>query len=241
MRQSPEIAQRNQRIVALRRNGVSSREIAERYGMKTTYVRTILSDPDGSKARARKERYRGTCRRCGGPTTGGDGRAKAPTTCASCFTSGQHERRYWTSERVIAAIKRFAVEHGRPPVATEWLYGIHGRNGDGYPHAVIVIREFGSWANGVEAAGFPRPRIGWKPRGMKARVSAETYIERLKAMSRDGIAPSLDDPFALTIARGLRRRGLTWAEACKRAGVKSRHQARWERHRAERSSRVAQR
>jgi hypothetical protein len=233
----PEIAQRNQQIVALRRNGVSSREIAERYDMKTTSVRTILSDPDGSKMRARKERYRGTCRRCGGPTSGGDGRAKAPTICVSCFNIELHENRHWTQERIIDAIKRFAAEHGRPPVAPEWLYGSHGKNGDGYPYATTVLNEFGSWANAIEAAGFPRPRIGGYERTPETlakmrvpRVPAETYIQRISDASVDGWAPSSHD--LRFVARQLRKRyGINWSEACHLAGVRPRLRGNWRKER----------
>lgn len=241
MRQrSPEIAWRNREILAMRANGLSSGQIAIKLGMKPRTVNNIFSDPDGEKMRARKEGYRGTCRRCGGPTTGGDGRAKAPTICAACCAIEQHENRYWTRARIVAAIQRFAEENGRPPLAPEWNSAGHGQNGDGYPGPAFVIREFGSWANGIEAAGFPRPRIGWKPRGAKARISVDTYIERLRGMSRDGIAPSLEDPRALTVKRGLQNRGLTWKEACERAGLKTREQARRERRRAERGDNGAQ-
>jgi len=52
---------------------------------------------------------------------------------------------------VIAAVQRWAAEHGgRPPIAADWS----GRRDASYPHENTVARVFGTWAAGIEAAGF---------------------------------------------------------------------------------------
>lgn len=55
----------------------------------------------------------------------------------------------WTREKIIAAIQAFAAEHGRPPTSTERP-----------SMAQQSKREFGSWADAVEAAGFAKPTRG---------------------------------------------------------------------------------
>jgi hypothetical protein len=75
-----------------------------------------LNDPDGSRTKARKERYRGTCLDCGGPTTGGLGRGpNAPLRC----------RRSWGKETATRtrqrARDRFAL------IAQLWAQGSTSR------------------------------------------------------------------------------------------------------------------
>lgn len=78
------------RISELRASGLSYKEIAiaatEEFGtpVSMSTVGNLLIDPDGRKARARKDSYGGRCVDCGGPTTGSNGRAKAPTRCRRC-------------------------------------------------------------------------------------------------------------------------------------------------------------
>jgi hypothetical protein len=69
----------------LRAQGLTMREVGELLGASPWTVGDWLNDPDGSRTRARKERYRGTCIDCGGPTTGGLGRGpNAPLRCRRC-------------------------------------------------------------------------------------------------------------------------------------------------------------
>jgi hypothetical protein len=51
----------------LRQQGLLLREIGARLGVSAKTVHTWLSDPEGSKARERKRRYRAVCVDCGGP------------------------------------------------------------------------------------------------------------------------------------------------------------------------------
>lgn len=134
------------------------REIADRFGISRTYAQSLYVDPDGAKARERKDSYRGTCDKCGNQTTGAYGRRSAPTLCASCVRAEQHASRRWTREAVIDAIQRFAAANGRPPRANEW---ITADPVNGYPPRSAVygnrIYQFKKWSDAIVAAGFPRP------------------------------------------------------------------------------------
>jgi hypothetical protein len=77
-------AQRVAQITALKARGLTHRQIGEELGIGASTIRNLLNDPDGLKERARKLSYRGTCIDCGGPTDGGDGRAKAALRCRWC-------------------------------------------------------------------------------------------------------------------------------------------------------------
>jgi hypothetical protein len=149
-------------ILELRERGLTTAEVAAELGLGHSTVRNYLWDPDGSKDRARKDSYRGTCEDCGKPTTGSDGPALAPRLCAPCSAKDQ---KIWTRDTVIAAIQRFAFEHGRPPTAEDWIGADPER---GYPSRGAVYRSsnkrtsapFQYWADAIEAAGFPRPDSG---------------------------------------------------------------------------------
>lgn len=151
-----------ERARALRREGRIYNEIAAELGISRSYASMLLTDPDGAKARARKDSYAGRCLDCGNSTSGSDGREQAASYCDPCWRKRVHANRRWTRETVIDAIQRFAAVHGRPPVADEW---IRADPEHGYPPRSSVYmadghhygRPFESWAAAIEAAGFPRP------------------------------------------------------------------------------------
>lgn len=147
----------------LRNQGLTHKQIATQLGLSKNYVAAILRDPTGIQDKQRKQSYGGTCEHCGARTTGSNGPRKAPRICATCKATQTHEQRYWTKQRVLDAIHRYTKTNGRPPVASDWLTN-NGQHQDGYPYVSTVTREFGSWANAIEAAGHPRPRIGHKTR-----------------------------------------------------------------------------
>lgn len=64
-------------------------------------------------------------------------------------------QRKWTREAIVAAIRRSALENGEPPKNDQWTKAAIGR-----PTSSTVAKEFGSWADAIEAAGFPRPTRG---------------------------------------------------------------------------------
>lgn len=157
---------------ALLGEGLTVLEIAERYGRSYSAVANLLADPDGAKQRSRRKRYEGTCSVCGARTTGCNGRDAAPTLCAEHAREQQREvLLYWTRERILAAIHEWVEEYGRRPVATDWLRQVEGSLGQyvkaprsqwvgsrRWPPVSSVQREFGSWANALEAAGLGYPQ-----------------------------------------------------------------------------------
>lgn len=137
------MSDREQRVVEaqrLRDSGLKRREIAERMGVSPRTVSDWLWDPDGSRLRARKDSYRGTCEECGGPTDGGRGRGMAPKVSTAC--------RKWTEAEIIAAMQRWAHEHGGvPPTTTEW------RNAGDYWPCATAVKKYGGWNTLLLKAG----------------------------------------------------------------------------------------
>lgn len=214
---SPERLALAKRVAALRRAAWYFPEIANELGISTSYASSLWYDPDGAKDRARKKRYAGKCEKCGGPTTGSLGRARAPKVCAKCASV-----KVWTHERVLDAIRRYAAANGRPPTATDWQ---RADRGNGYPAASSVYSAdescpFASWADAIEAAGFERPRVG-KRDGDYHWDSPEAVLAAIAAASVDGVAPSADG--AYNVASAARRFFGSWNAACTAAGVTARN------------------
>jgi len=61
--------------------------------------------------------------------------------------------RQWSDEEILDSIREWAAQHeGRPPGFNHW------RSTKGvWPNSWTVRTRFGSWAEAVERAGFPRP------------------------------------------------------------------------------------
>ena len=57
-----------------RHQGRSIAEIARLLDQAPATIKAYLYDPTGEKARAIKQRYRGSCESCGAPTSGADGK-----------------------------------------------------------------------------------------------------------------------------------------------------------------------
>lgn len=172
---------------ALRDKGYTTEEIARKLGIARSYTSALFSDPDGSKERLRKEKYKGTCVDCGGVTSYGHGKDPSQR-CLACEKKRLRENRRWTRARIIADIRRWNEIHGRPPTATDWLYYTSPTRGGPreWPHVQVTQQEFGSWANAVVAAGFPRPTIGKYDRttpeylGKVTKWPKERIIERIR-------------------------------------------------------------
>lgn len=114
--------------------------------------------------RCRKRQYAGECVDCGGVTNanGSAGIIAAPR-CSPCSHRREHEARYWTPERIIAAIRAWKAEHGQRPMSTDWQ--TTNRDASRYPPANTVQRVFGTWSAAIMAAvgehtsvGVRRPR-----------------------------------------------------------------------------------
>lgn len=154
-----------------------AREVAVAMGISLSYAADLISDPAGTKARARKESYQGTCEFCGAGTSGSNGRSAAPSICGSCDLARRHDERYWTSERITGAIQRFVRENGRPPIAPEWNVS---ERAEWAPHMNTVQAEFGSWANAIEASGSARPSVGQYQLVDRAVVARASGFKRRK-------------------------------------------------------------
>lgn len=91
----------------------------------------------------------------------------------SASEHARHHNHKWAERRVIAAIRLYHIVYGRPPRASDWNLQhsfsmghsqyelkLERWNAREWPTANTVQRVFGSWANAIEQAGLPRPRIG---------------------------------------------------------------------------------
>jgi hypothetical protein len=131
--------------------GIGVEELARRLGRQPSTIRGYLNDPDGEKARRRKERYRGHCEICGSETSGGDGPGRALPVCRRCRAAAG---RRWDRERVLAAMARWERRYGRPPTSYDWNATTARRRGQGaarrwreghWPAASTVSEVFGGW------------------------------------------------------------------------------------------------
>lgn len=61
----------------------------------------------------------------------------------------------WTTAECIRAIQTWTRVYGSPPTSQDW-----SRGSADHPTADIVKRRFGSWGDGIVAAGFERPGRG---------------------------------------------------------------------------------
>jgi hypothetical protein len=87
----------------LREEGLLLREIGARLGVSAKTVHAWLSDPEGSKARERKRRYRAICVDCGGPCYRQGPYAEA-WRCETCERAHRHEHRKWTKRKVRGVV-----------------------------------------------------------------------------------------------------------------------------------------
>jgi hypothetical protein len=100
---------------------------------------------------------------------------------------GRIQRVSWTRETIIEAIQAFAVARGKPPTANLW----NRRDERGSrPSSVDVVREFGSWAAGIEAAGFEKPRPGRRANGNGHGPPASAVGD--EAVEHDRVVPKVD-------------------------------------------------
>ena len=211
----------------LRAEGLKFREIAEHIGCSTTEVTRLLYPEKAERMRQQslesKRRRTGVCRMCGGVTKyAGHGNVIVSDLCASCAPDAH---RLWDEGAIIAAMRRWSADHGGQPTARDWLLGGH----DGYPSVEAVQRIFGSWNNGVSAAGFdPLPPGRRTPEGQeRVRLAALKWTkEKITSLVRDefsisGVAASVRIIPGPVVAAAIREFG-SWPAACYHAGVKPR-------------------
>jgi hypothetical protein len=153
----------------LHQAGLPTKQIARVLHSSQTTVRR-WTDPDYKQRelianRTRKIGYRGTCLDCGNTTSYSGHSTRASERCLPCRIQYEHDNQQWTREAVLNAIHRFADQHGRPPRASEWIRRDTHNN---YPARTSVYKAgprntsspFKKWADAIEAAGYPRPRVG---------------------------------------------------------------------------------
>ncbi len=185
-------AEKHAEVMRLRRSGMSNPEIAVELGLSASALKGIINDPDGSKQKARRTRYQGVCEDCGAATDGSNGRAAAPRWCRNCVSA---HVTVWTREKIIEAIQAWAEKHGRPPRAhPDWA-----RADETHPSSSTIVQQsshpgaaFRSWADAIEAAGFPRPHVGVY--GDREHWTPERIIRTIQAWNDEhGAPPTMDD------------------------------------------------
>ena len=222
---TPEIRRRARE---LREAGRLLSEVSEELGVPQGTI-SNWTNPDYQRKRAeRRKRYSGVCVDCGATTNGSNGPGKAPERCFSCHMALRTAAKKWTETTIIASIRAWVARYGAPPTSKEWI-----RTGVDLPHPPrsAVYRPggpFPKWADAIEAAGYPRPKVG--PRG--PRVTREEILERIRSCSKDGVAPTTDPHYPNAVPRHLWTLGVrefgSWKAACAAAGVKTKSQARKE-------------
>ncbi len=150
------------RAVALARHsreaeGLSISQIADRLGRSPATIKAYFYDPTKEKARAVKARYEGVCRGRGASTQPRN--SKGDAYCKACHPGAI--KRYWTRERVLAAMRDWRDRYGQLPSSYDWSR-THARRCGGeaverlalgeWPSASIVTPLFGTWAAACAAA-----------------------------------------------------------------------------------------
>ena len=174
----------------LRAEGLLLREIAERFGIAVSTASDWINDPDGSRLRARKASYAGTCAECGGPTDGSEGPGRAPRRCMECIR--------WTDDEIVEAMRRWAADYDRPPKTWDWR-----TKGVDHPTAVVVTRRMG-WNVALRMAGLPVARDLQRPARILARLAEGASVEEA-ALAQNTTVDNVREV--------LRRRGLSLADA----------------------------
>jgi hypothetical protein len=109
-------------------------------------------DPDGGRARARKERYRDHCEVCGAELHGGDGHGRGSTHCTGC---ARDKARDAVADRLWVWAERYR----RVPTSTDLNRTAARRRGtealERYEGAALsaslVTHHYGTYGAGVEA------------------------------------------------------------------------------------------
>jgi hypothetical protein len=124
-------------------------------------VRNYLWDPRGAKARAIKDTYRGTCRACGEPTSGGDGPDDAREYCQrhKHLRPGSRLQKH-TRDSIKAALRQWYRAHGFWPNSHDLnRHWAERRGGEALRRfqqfrlsASSVVHHFGTVQAGVDAA-----------------------------------------------------------------------------------------
>jgi hypothetical protein len=123
--------------------GLATAEIAALLGRAPATISAYLYDPNGSKTKHVKRRYRGTCRQCGA-STWGPGPGTAATLCARC--NGASTRK-WLRTQIEAALRAWYEMYDEPASSTD-LSLTHAREAATRDGGVRLRRLQAGWAGG---------------------------------------------------------------------------------------------
>lgn len=196
---SPLRAQRVADVQRLREEeGLTYREIGERLGISLKMAHHYYADPDGSRARARKDKSNGTCVDCGGETHNGGNRTRVAERCAQCWLEwmktpearrshvGGHGVR-WSDDEIFAAMR--SVARNGVLTASAYEAARAQRRRGSMPSVPTIKARFGRWALAVEAAGLRSPVGGYGERSDRTPLTG-----LLLAIGECVAALSLDRP-----------------------------------------------
>src|SRR3954451_14844718 len=182
-----------------REQGWSIAQIAHLLDRAPATIRSYLHDPTGEKAKRRKASYAGRCERCGSPTSGADGKRRAPRHCQRCKPQS---RPRWTRETVRGAHRFWHQRFGFIASSADWsATHAHRRGGaalDRYraahwPSQSVIRRLYGTPA-AARADAFPSrpdPANRRRPTGRDGPTLSPTRPSRPGRPSAG--SPSLTD------------------------------------------------
>jgi hypothetical protein len=146
-------------VKALRADGWTNRQIARELECGQGYVRDLLTDPTGEKARERKRRtLMRPCADCSTPAWG--------ERCEACAIAKSEAEAYWTLERLLDAARVWRERYGDWPRFSDWLH-VHWRDGYLFPSGSHCYspagdkrrgkrRPWSTWGEYLRAAGATR-------------------------------------------------------------------------------------
>lgn len=168
--------EKSETVTRMFAEGMVGREIADATGFALKYVYELRDDPDGSKTRARKNRFYARrvkpCVDCGEPTNG-----DTPPTTGRCWSCQKAAATVWPREAMIAAAREWHDTFGDPPTVADWNGapsmmarnpGAQLRRADAkdaglrWPASSLVVARFGSWNEFIAAGGWEPLPVGRK-------------------------------------------------------------------------------
>jgi len=118
----------------------------------------------------------------------------------------------WTKDRILDALRADAEKRGKAPSSHEWDRAAPDR-----PTRAVVIREFGTWAKALQAAGLDhtRNRTVWTDEQILEALRSDAERLGRTPTYGDWRRSSPDHPSAQVVAH----RFGSWAKAISAAGV----------------------